>query len=95
MRRILDQGMLEDVRRLRWQPLLVRELGLGQLVRLPRKVASSQGAMACNNSYENSRPSVAPSCASPLIVARRSSRAIRESWSVAGIAGGGRGSVSA
>jgi hypothetical protein len=25
---LLDQGMLEDVRRLRWQPLLVEELRL-------------------------------------------------------------------
>ena len=29
---LLDQGMLKDVRRLRWQPLLVQELCLHQLV---------------------------------------------------------------
>ena len=91
---LLDQRMLEDIRRLRWQPLLVQELRLHQLVQpaldgrlIPRRDGPQQliGKFA---------PNVAPSCARPFTVARRSNRAISESCRVAGMASGGRGLVS-
>jgi len=47
---LLDQRMLEDVRRLRWQPLLVQELRLHELVQPRRKVASSHRETACSSS---------------------------------------------
>ena len=48
--RVLDQGVLEEIRRLRRQPLLIQELRLHQLLQPRRKVASSQGETACSSS---------------------------------------------
>ena len=48
IRRVLDQGVLEEVRRLRRQPPLVQELRLHQLVQPLLQVASSHGETACS-----------------------------------------------
>ena len=93
--RVLDQGMLEDIRRLRRQPPLVEQLRLHELRRPCCNVLLVQGRHGLQQLIGKLPPSVAPSCATAFAVASRSSRAISESCSVAGIASGGSGPVSA
>ena len=89
---ILDQGVLEAVGRLGRRAAAEDQLGCDQLVEGGlRAAASGRSATAASSAWENSRPIAAPIWATSLTGARRSRRAIRESWSVAGIASGGRG----
>ena len=93
IRRILHQGMLKDIWHAADAPL-VEQLGVDQL-RQPllqqRFLHAGQGAQ---HLVGNSRPRTAPSWATSRIIGRRSSRAIKESWSVVGIRTADNGLVS-
>ena len=92
---VLDQRVLEGVGRLGRRAAAEDQLGGDQLVERGAAAPSSgRSATAASSSWENSRPIAAPICATSLTGARRSSRAISESCSVAGIASGGSGPAS-
>ena len=85
-RRVLDQRVLEVLGPLLRPRPLEDDLGVSSVAR-PRITASRGcGQTAVIRSRLNSRPMVAPICASSFAAASRSSRAISESCSVAGIA---------
>jgi hypothetical protein len=74
--------------------------GVPRLKTRPAAVSWSSASRSClpvrrptaaNSSYENSRPMAAPICATSLIGASRSSRAISEACKLDGIASGGSG----
>ena len=91
---IAHQGMLEGIARLGASPR--RKISSAATSRsIPCCSSSSRsGATAARSSWENSRPITAAIWATSLASACRSSRAINESCSVAGIASGGSGPVS-
>ena len=89
--RVLDQGVLEAVGRLGRRAAAEDQLGADQLFEGIVQLGSDSGDTAASSSREKSRPITAPICATSLTGARRSSRAISESCSVAGIASGGSG----
>ncbi len=91
VRRVLDQCMLEHVRRLWGHTSLCDQLGIDKLRERPLKRRLIQRRYSLHQVIAKVRPMTAPSCATSFAAARRSNRAISASCRVAGIANGGKG----
>ena len=75
---ILNQGMLEQIGRVRWGALPKKQAGCNKAIKRQMKFGLRLGTTADNRPYENSRPIAAPICATSFAGPSRSSRAISE-----------------
>ena len=91
--RVLHQGMLEQVGRMRRHALPEQQAGLMRRSSADPSSASGLRTTKASRAWENSRPIAAPICATSLAGPSRSSRAISDACKLAGTARAGDGTA--